>query len=275
MRTTVSVDWVQAQAAVARAGPRVSALLRSVRNPTAPALGKWNLTDVAVHLSHAVDAVAAVAQGGGGLLDDVWALSGMSDMLVTAESERDLRALADRIDASVAAFLGLMKGATADTAKTWLVQGIEVPLSMVTCHVLNELVMHGRDIALADGQPWPIDRDTAALVLAGFVLPSLGALGRSMTTDAAKGKRISYDVRLRGGGPDRRFQFRFDDGDFSITPGPPAGPVDTHLIVDPETFLLVAWNRVGQWGGIAKGQLFAYGRKPWLGLQLRKLLKNP
>ena len=40
-------------------------------------------------------------------------------------------------------------------------------------------------------------------------------------------------------------------------------------------FLLVAWGRISQWGAIPKGQLLAWGRKPWLGVQLRSWLRNP
>lgn len=267
-----TVDWADAQAAVARAYPRLTALLRTVRTPDAPAIGDWSITELTIHVSHAMDAVSAVAKGGGGLLDDVWGLAGMSNLLVEAETERDLTVLADRIDASVAGFLDYMRTAPADTTQTWLVQGVQAPLSLVTCHVLNELVVHGRDIALAAGQKWPIDRPTAALIVSGFVLPVLGSLGRAMVADAGKAKRITYDLKVRGGG---RFQLGFDGGEFSATPGAPTGSVDCHLSVDPEAFLLVSWNRISQWNAIPKGKLMAWGRKPWVGLQLRSLLKNP
>jgi hypothetical protein len=78
-------------------------------------------------------------------------------------------------------------------------------------------------------------------------------------------------VRLRGGG---RAVLRFDDGDLTVEPEP-AGPVDCHLSVDPEAFMLVGWGRITQGPAILKGQLFAWGRKPWLGLKLRSLLRNP
>ena len=66
----------------------------------------------------------------------------------------------------------------------------------------------------------------------------------------------------------------FDGGTFSVEETP-QGKVDCHLSVDPTAFLLVAWARISQWSAIPKGQLFAYGRKPWLGLQLRSWLRNP
>jgi len=37
----------------------------------------------------------------------------------------------------------------------------------------------------------------------------------------------------------------------------------------------VSWGRVSQWPAIGRGQLLAWGRRPWLGLKLRALLRNP
>jgi len=255
------------------AAARVGALLRSVTHPDVPALGTWSVTDVAVHLSHGLDAITAMARGAGGILDDVWALAGLSAALVEGEDERELARLADRIEASAAALLATVAAAGHDDTRAWMVQGITFTLSSLLCHALNELCVHGRDIALADGQHWAIARPDAALIVDGFLVPSLGGLGRAMVDqDRARGVRAAYDIRVRGGG---RAVWRFSDGDFSIIPGPPTGPVDCHLSVDPEAFLLVAWGRLGQGGPIAKGQLLAWGRKPWLSLKLRSMLKNP
>lgn len=271
MLTAPEVDWAAAREAVATVGARVTNLLRSVQHPHAAALGDWDLTDVAAHLSHSLDAIAAMAQGGGSMLADLWALGDLTKALVEGETTRDLGELADRIGVSVATFLAV-GDAEDDGLRGWLVEGIEVPLSTLTCHMLNELVMHGRDIAVAEGAAWPIERRHAALILTGFLFPSLRNLGRVMVDqEAAAGVRASLDVRLRGGGG---VVLRFDDGDLSVESSP-SGPVDCHLSVDPAAFLLVAWGRASQWPAIFKGQLLAWGRKPWVGLKLRALLKNP
>jgi hypothetical protein len=67
---------------------------------------------------------------------------------------------------------------------------------------------------------------------------------------------------------------RFDDGELSIDATSPRRP-DCHLSVDPGAFLLVAWGRLEQAPAIARGQLLAWGRRPWLGLKLRQLLRHP
>ena len=272
--TTTTVDWAAARRAVARAGPRLTAMLRSATKPEAPALGEWDVTQVATHVSHAMDAITAMTTGGGNLIADIKGLSVLSGVMLEGEGRRPLAELADRIDASVAGFLAAMEAAavTGDTSHSWLIQGTEMPLSTLTCHMLNELTVHGRDIAMALGLPWRIDKGDAALVLQGFVFPALHTLGRAMVVQEKAGdKRARFEVRLRGDG---RAWAYFDKGDFSVE-GSPRGKVDCTLSVDPEAFLLVAWGRINQWQAIPKGQLLASGRKPWLGLQLRSWLRNP
>ncbi len=268
----VEVEATAAQAAVADAGARVSALVRSVTHPDAPALGEWDVTDVAVHLSHTVDIVGAMAKGADSMATEIWDLSKLTAMLVAGESERDLGVLATRIDASVAGLLATLRSAADGDRRPWLIQGVEMPLSTIACHALNELVVHGRDIARADGVPWPVERAHATLILRGFLFPVLAAVRGSMVDQsAAAGVKATYDIRLRGGGG---VAIRFDEGDLTVTDAP-EGRVDCHLSVDPATFMLVAWDRVGQWPAIARGQLFSWGRKPWLGLKLRGMMRNP
>jgi uncharacterized protein (TIGR03083 family) len=261
----------EARSAVASAGARVASLVRSIEHPSAPALGEWDVTDVAVHLSHALDAVTAMARGGGPLLGEIGELGGLTRMLVKGEGERDLEVLAGRIEASLSALLDVT-GAEGAASRTWFAEGTTMPMSGLVCHVLNELLVHGWDIATADGKPWPIERSHAGLVVSGFLFAAFTNLGRSMVDqEAAAGLRATYDVRVRGAG---RAVLTFDDGDLSVD-ATPSGPVDCRLSVDPVAFLLVGWGRISQWGPIARGKLFAYGRKPWLGFRFRSLLVNP
>lgn len=272
MTVTTTVDWAAAQRAVAEAATRLTSLLRSGQSPHAPALGEWSVSQVAIHVSLVADAVWAMTRGGGNLITDVWDLSTLSRVMIQGEGRRTPAEMADRIDASVAGFLASMEDAGEDTSHAWLIQGTELPLSALTCHMLNELTVHGRDIARAEGVPWPIDRGHASLIVQGFVFPALDTLGRAIVVQEKAGKvRARFEVRLRGDG---RAWLCFADGDFSVE-GSPQGPVDCHLSVDPAAFLLVSWGRTGQWPAIARGQLMAWGRKPWLGLQLRSWLRNP
>lgn len=273
MKTASHVDWQAAQAAVARVGSDAAAVLRGIRRPEAHAVGEWNVIQLAAHLSLTVDGITAMALGGGGVLSDISALSTLTGAFVAGETERDPGALADRLEAGVERFLSVMADATNDERRMWVVEGIELSLSGLTCHVLNELTVHGHDLARAEGVPWSISRADAALVVCGFFLPSMGALGRALVNQEVAGNlRATFDLRVRGG---CRWTLRFDGGNLTVAPGGPTGPVDCHLSVDPVAFLLVGWRRIGQWPAIARCQLLGWGRRPWLGVQLSSMIVTP
>ena len=208
------VDPAAAQSAVASSAARLTSLLRSATRPQAPALGEWDLTDVAVHLSHSVDGITAMAKGGGPLLEDIDQLPMLTGALVRGEAERSLTAIAERVDASVAEFLSVVRAGRPEDRRVWLVDGVELTLANLTCHILNEVIVHGHDIAVANGVPWPIERSHAALVLCGFLFPSMDGLGRALVDqDEAAGLQAGLDVRLRGGGG---AFLCFDHGDLSV-----------------------------------------------------------
>jgi hypothetical protein len=93
-----------------------------------------------------------------------------------------------------------------------------------------------------------------------------------VNADKAAGLQATYQVRLRGGG---RINWIFDDGSLTVEEPPSTRPVDCHISADPAAFFMVFWERQSQWNAIAKGQLLAWGRKPWLGLKFRSLMRNP
>ena len=78
-------------------------------------------------------------------------------------------------------------------------------------------------------------------------------------------------ARLRGG---PSFQLRFDRGTATVGPPQPEA-ADCRLTVDPVTFLLMAYWRRSQWPGILRGQLRAWGRRPWLGPRFQRLFVRP
>ena len=86
-----------------------------------------------------------------------------------------------------------------------------------------------------------------------------------------RGANLCFDVRLRN---QWRLHFVFDDGTLSIEE-PSDRRVDVHISADPEVFMLVGYGRVGQWRAALKGQIVAWGRKPWLALKFGSLIRNP
>lgn len=283
------VDWGQALAALREEEARVATLVRSVQDPSRHAVGRWTVGDVAMHLTQGLLIVPGLAREDMAEvhrlvpaladrqalspLSDVWELGDLTMVGVGADPERDPSVLADRIEARAAAFLDEAANHTADERRAWLVEGTSLPLPVFTCHLLNEAIMHGYDIAKAEGRPWPIEPAHAAMVFDGFIWPVIAALGPRSMVDQGKaaGLRATYDIRVRHG---NRYHFVFDDGALSIEP-PSSRRVDCHIVADPVAFLMVAYARKSQWEAIAKGKLLAWGRKPWLGPRLRSLMRNP
>ncbi|MGH3611810.1 MAG: maleylpyruvate isomerase family mycothiol-dependent enzyme [Pseudonocardia sp.] len=269
-----AVDPTQARNALADTVPRLATLLRSVRDPGRPALGQWSVADVAAHLAVVFENLPRLAARqapppipGLSVFGDV-----MVDM-VRAEPERDLAVLADRIDAAAAAFLDGPAVTDPDGLRPWIFVGTEVSGTTFVCHLLNEALVHGYDIARGAGRTWRIERSHAALALGGFALVGMAQLAGTGLVDQrrAAGVRARYRLRIRGG---IRVDVQITDGELAI--GAPSGRrVDCHVSGDPVVLLLLLWGRRSQWGPIARGQLTAWGRRPWLGPRLRSLIVNP
>lgn len=270
--TIAGVGWDESRQALVATVARVTGLLRADLDPGAPALGQWNVAEVATHLSQAWDLLPRLAGGTAvSPIDNVWELSAATTSLVGRETGRDLGVLADRIDARAGEFLATLDGADPAEPGPWLVRGVHMPLQLFVCHLLNESIVHGHDMARGAGRPWPVEADHAALALLGFVFPAVDALGQDLVDQrAAAGLTATFDIRLRGGG---RVFFIFDDGTLRVD-APSSRRVDCHLSADPAAFLLVVWARRSQWSAIARGQITAWGRRPWLGPRLRTLMRN-
>jgi uncharacterized protein (TIGR03083 family) len=289
--STARADWEQGQDALRAEVGRVTSLLRSIQDPGTPAVGNWNLGDVALHLSQAWILVTCMARrdlspihalipstagvGGGSVTRDMWAFDEVTNGGVKADPEREPAVLADRIKAQAEQYFSACAGEDPDEPRSWVIEGTTVRQSTLTYHLLSETVMHGVDIAHAAGRPWRITPSHAAMVLGRFIVPVIQAAGPRVFVNGVKaaGLRATYGIRIRGGDS---FLFLFDDG--SLTVEAPSGlgrRVDCHISADPVAFLMVLWARQSQWSAIAKGKLMAWGRKPWLGLQLRGLIRNP
>lgn len=269
-----TVDPARARDALASVAPRLTKLIRSVGDPTGHAVGVWNAGDVAVHLVDAWETLTALSRGAiEPPLRNVGELAALTTAMVARQSDRDLDALAARIDAAAATFLAATAHATNADTSPWIVRGIEVPITVITCHLLNESLVHGDDIARAEGRRWPIERAHAALVLMGFLMPVLSRLDpRALVIkERAAGVHACYDVRLRGGGG---VVVRIEDGGMLVEP-PSSRRVDCHISADPVALLLLMFSRRGILDLSLRGRLLAWGRRPWLAPKLRTLVRNP
>jgi uncharacterized protein (TIGR03083 family) len=283
VETATKTGWERAQDALRDEVRRVTALLRAVPDPAAPAVGSWNLAETAMHLSQVWLVAPGLAKAdlsgiyevipnlegtaGDSLIRDIWELDGVTRLGVRSDPERDPGVIVDRIEARAQAYFEGCAGRSAEQRRPWLVEGSSVSLATLTGHLLNETVVHGHDIARAAGRRWPIEPSTAATVLADFVILD----PRALVSEHAAGARAVFDLRIRGGS---RFRFVFDDGAMRIEE-PSSRGTDCHISADPVALLMLVCGRRSQWTAIGTGQLTAWGRKPWLGPRFRAFLRNP
>src|SRR3954471_3753994 len=264
-------QFAEACAAIADVAPRVAELIRANRGVTRSAIGNWGLADLAAHISHVmkVDTDAVSGSPVPNVTPPLTAarVSALTTTLMAADPERDARVLADRIAGLGAAFAEL--DPSAETV-TWLA-AMQLPPSAIACHLLEELLIHGFDIARAARVPWPIDPAHAALVIAGAVVPILSADPMTfLDPEQARGFRARIDVRLRGF---ERFRFVFDAG-LTIEPGRTAG-ADVHLSIQPDQMLLVTLGRIAAWRPFAAGKAFVWGRRPDHLLKMMRVVVGP
>ena len=249
----------QARAALRDVVPRLAALVRNVPADSA-SVGTWAASDVAAHLAHVLrfdtDALAR-----GPIPQAVVTTAGMAEFnaqMLAEDGERDPAVLADRISTLAGEFDKVASHSRAPV--DWL-QGVRLPPSVVACHLLEECLIHGDDIAKASGRSWPIRRDHALLAVEGGALPLIAALPPAAFLDVEKARSFQarFDLRLRGGG---RTLLVFDRGSLTLEPGP-ALAVDAHVSADPVAIMRVFIGRQDIWKPILGGKLAAWGRRPW------------
>ena len=253
------------------AGERTTAayvdLLRQARNPAKTAVGEWSVGDTATHTAQVFETYAQAATGDGTFpvptttsLNDHWATR------LREDGDRDPANAADRIEAAAATIWPGYRAKSGDEIVEWY-GGVKVPAYTPPSIMVTEALVHGFDIAKAEGKPWTLDSDVARLSIRGL----FPLLPEYVNREAARDARMCFELRLRGGPP---AYLTFENGVLSIDRSPPR-PVDCRMSVDPATYLLVGYGRIGQWGPTLKGKVLAWGRKPWLSLKLGKLLATP
>jgi hypothetical protein len=256
-----------ARAALRDVVPGLVALVRSVPDADSVSVGTWTVGDVAAHLSHVfrfdTDAVA-----GRPVPEAIVTPAGMADVnakMLAEDGERDPAVLADRIGALANEFDDVASRSRAGTVD-WL-QGVRLPPSAVACHLLEECLIHGHDIARATGRPWSIQCHHALLAVEGAVLPLIAALPPTafVNQDKASSFRARFELRLRGG---RRTVMVFDRGSLTLDTGR-SRDVDARISADPSALMLVFIGRQGIGKPLLGGKLTAWGRRPW---QLTRML---
>lgn len=251
----------QARAALRDVAGRLVELVRSVPDTDAASVGTWTAGDVAAHLSHVfrfdTDAVA-----GNAVPEAAVTAAGMAEFnakLLADDGERDPAVLADRLGELADEFDAVASISRASTVD-WL-QGLSLPPGVIACHLLEECLMHGHDLAKAIGRSWSIRRAHAVLAVEGGVFPLIAALPPAafMNGERAGSFQGRFELHLRGGG---RTVLALD-GDSLTLDAAGATDIDAHLWADPAALMLVFIGREGILKPALGGKFVVWGSRPW------------
>ena len=258
--------------AVADVLPRFTELLRRNAAVTRTAVGSWTLPEVACHVSHVVekDTDALLRRPLPHVELSPAAVSVWTDAMLTNDPERDVHALADRIDALGSAFLAI--GTSPPTEPVTWVGGTQLAPSAVACHLLEELLVHGFDVARAARQRWRIEPSYAALAITGAAVPIIAASPQSWVRPNSDPRvRARVEIRLRG---HQRFAMVLDNG-LTVELPPASTSADAYVSAAPEQLLLVMLGRRSHWRALLGGGVIAWGRRPQALLTLLRSTSPP
>ena len=246
-------------------------LLRSGLDPDVVALGEWTVCDVAAHLAGLMGVYEGFVRGE---VDD-------ADRDVESAATRIARAnalgvagreamsfddIVDGFDAAVRSLIDELRGHDpAEAISLW--QARPGRPDVVAGLAVSELLVHGDDIARAVRRPWPIPAEAArvACLQGAWVLPW------ALDPAKAEGVDASWVIRLRGGGA--RW-FRIHDGTAEVDEWR-GQSTDCTILARPSSMLLVSYGRRPRWREIAKGNLLAWGRRPWIAARVPEWFPNP
>lgn len=283
MTVNPATHWDDVRTSLEDTVERFSSMLHWIKHPEAPALGTWSIAETAAHVREVATLNSTWATGGTPPEEyrDAFELAAtvavdqvneVNALALKSAPERDLHALAGLIQERVGLMLYLTAKADGSEPVTWL-GGLKLPLTAVLTHTLSELLVHGGDIARADGGSFPMAPAQAKLVFEGFLFPLLTAVGAvdfgGERSDAMR--PVCCELRLRGC---ERVLLVADEG-FVAIEEPGTRPADVHIAADPAVMWLLMFNRIGPLGPTLRGQLKVWGRRPWRLRRLMRLLQTP
>ena len=264
----------RARSALAAAVVRGAQLWRSIADSSAPVPGlAWTAGQTAAHvvadMGEYTEVLTRHVNGETAELNipdgsPARARNSANDRHLVDVPERDMRRLADLLEAAAAKYLAAASAIdTSERVALLTADGLVLEPAVMTCLLLGEQLVHGLDIARAAHRPWNIERDDALLAIPA-ALSLVPKYLRPRTTNA------SFELRLRGA---PRYRVAIANGTGVVTVA--GKKADCVITADPVTFLLLGLNRVPQLPQLLRGKLRAGGRKPWLAAKFGTLLESP
>lgn len=266
-----SEEWMALRTAVEQTGDRLAQLVETAATPDAQAVKGWSVVQTAAHVAtvgalHNLKLAPAESElripGLQELLRTatVDSVSPLNELMLRHFTEREPAAVAAQVRSEVAALLRHTAGHDPGDLFEWL-GGAQLSMAGVLAHMLNELSIHGRDIARAVGMPWVIPPEHAATFFDLFVVGMVRAgYGRLLDVDGPPAPgRIAVNFRSDTGSS---VVMVLQDGHVSL--GGPSDPIDVRVSYHPTIMNLMMFGRVSKARAILSGKVRMAGRRPWL-----------
>lgn len=264
-------QWNAVRESLRTTSARFRELITAVPDPGTTASAGWSVADVAAHLAiigwldtmllgvetdpfpmpGITEAIAATT------VDEV---HGLNDQVMSYVTERDVVKLASMLDGQVD--LMLTASQTRDPGETfpWL-GGAGLTLAGMLAHLVNELLIHGNDIARAVKVPWTMPPQDAAFFFELFYVGLVtGQTGRLLDGGKRPLKR-PIAVELRSGYT-TPITIVVRDGRCSAEPI--GRGADATVRFDPVTLNMMLFGRVSRAQAILTRKIVIGGRRPWL-----------
>ena len=264
-------DWRAVRAALGKTADRFAGLLRTLPDPGAPAIGMWSAAETAAHVATVAWLYTTMVPPERtphpipGIDDRVSVttltdIAGLNETTLRHLRERDPRSLAERLHADIDFLMRTTEIMPPDQPISWL-GGARLPVAGVFAHLLNELLIHGHDIARAAGIHWKIPSADAAMAVELFLFTMLGGDTGVLLPDGKRTDRgsVAIEFRSRYTSP---VVLLAREGRMFVENG--ARRVDAHVFFDPAKFMLMLFGRISGATAILTGGVVAWGRRPWL-----------
>ncbi|MFG3442781.1 maleylpyruvate isomerase N-terminal domain-containing protein [Nonomuraea sp. NPDC047897] len=272
-------NWRLTRAALASTGERFADLV-SAADPSAAATRHWSVADTVAHVATLTQACAAMSGAATPPVRDLGDLmrrttidtvADLNEVVLGQFTERNPDTLAARIRSDIGLILDATGGADPAGAVPWLGDS-RVPLAGILAHLLNELQIHGRDIARTVRARWPVPPREAGMFFELFLI--------GVT-------HYGYGRLLDGHGPwpRRRVAVEFaspyttpraivlDNG--LVTVERPGGAADTRVLFDPVTLNLMLFGRISKARAALTGHVVVRGPRPWLLPAFFRIMRLP
>ncbi|GAA3093010.1 maleylpyruvate isomerase family mycothiol-dependent enzyme [Streptosporangium carneum] len=264
-------QWKTVRTSIRRTGDRFTGMVSSSSDPHAEVTSGWSVVETAAHVTAIAwlytslvrpeDTPIPIPALEAGLEDiTVDTIDAFNDLTLRHFGERDPQALTEQLRAHIDHLLRATEGLDPAQPVVWL-GGSRVPVAGVVAHLLNELLIHGRDLARATRRPWEISPRDAALFFELFMVGVVhNDSGRLLETGKpVPGRRIAVEFRSAHTTP---VTLVLDRG--RVTIGEPGGEADVRLSFDPVTFILMMFGRVSRPRAVLSGKVAIRGPRPWL-----------